>query len=558
MNQTAKKLYADNSSGLEGTEDVQKIRAIFIREAKSLSLALGALVLDIDRNPGHKKSIDQLFRAMHTMKAAAASVPGASSISQLAHECESLLDLIKQDLRPWTSDLLPLFLDATDKIVNAIEQVADGHDSGSGLEYTTLRLRDAISGAEHPLLPQDEYTSPQINEGIYVRPSVLDDLRDSLGSLIAVRNQLQSFAKHGLNSNDPESHDLMQIGRSLGSAIDDLAGKITEVRKVPLSEITMRLRRVGAELSHQLEKSINIVVIGDDLLVDRETSRSLQRALEQIVRNSCDHGIEAPNLRESLGKNPQGTVTVNFAVTGFGVQASISDNGGGIDLASIRDKATVLCSPETNLAEYSDEQILDLIFLDGLSTADEISNVSGRGMGLSAARTELTKLGGNISVSSQQGRGTKFILTVPHPSDESITRVIIARAGSMHVAIAVDRVVDVNKIDINSLATVERRLTAQFRGVTVPLSIFASDSGLGLQPVLELEGYAALMMVVSHRGKWHGIVIDGVVDQMEITIHPITSLVKKIQGVRGVAIIPGKELAYVLDPSDFMTGANHV
>jgi len=536
-------------------QDMEYLRNIFLRESQSLGTALASLIMEVDRSHGDKAALDQLFRTMHTLKAAAGAIPGARPISMVAHECENLLAQILESKKNWTGDMLPLFLEASDKIIEAIAQVSNGDAREDDVLAIIDRLQSHNSQTPQPFHVVSDIKPDALppDERILVAPADMDGLKGGLSTLISVRNQLQSLIKVEEARSRPELPQLIGLGRSLGQAIDDISGRIAEVQRVPLAEVAVRVRRVVTEISRQLGKQIQLTVTGDDIKVDREVARSIGRAIEQVARNACDHGIETPERRVSEGKPPSGSVDLRFSVDKNGVTAVIADDGQGIDTAALRHRIKDIPDHKSQFDDASDIEILEAIFIDGMSTAVTVSDISGRGVGLPVAKSEVARLGGTVAVSSKRGRGTRFTLVLPHPRDESVSRVLIARSGLFNFAIPVERVVDISSLDVRGIAVANGRLTTQFRGKTIPVGSPAEWTGMKAKSPLELPfSQSGLVLVLSHDGAWHGVHIDNVLDQIDVTTQSLSPLIKKIPGINGVCQIPGNDIAFIMDPCEFI------
>jgi len=539
-------------------EEIRHLRSMFIKESQSLGSGLGSLVMNVDRNRDNKENLDRLFRAMHTLKSAAAAVPGAEAVSTIAHECESLLSEIREENRPWTDELLPLFLEATDKIIQAISDVAEGTDIPRDTSDIVERLRNPSDPGPSPIAEPEPVDPTPTTEGFHVPASDMEALHEGLGDLIRVRNQLQNLIKQDVVSGRPETPQLEGIGRALGHAIDDLSERLRDVQKVPLAEVTVRARRIALETSRSLKKQVRVAVTGDDQKIDRQVARSLGRAIDLLIRNACDHGIEESTQRLAAGKTPVGNLEIVFSTGKNGLTTIVEDDGQGIDTASIRSKLRSFPTYAARFHEASDVDVIEAVFLDGISTSKSVSSISGRGVGLPAARMEIARLGGTISVTSRWGQGCRFQIDVPNPRDESIVQVIIVKSGLMNFAIPVDRIVDVGQLETRDIAVADGRLTVQFRGRTLPLGTSSNwASTPAISPTQLPFETAGLLLVLARDGAWHGIRVDRVVDQIDASIQALSPFIRKMPGIRGTCLIPGNQLAFVVDPGEFIGGVRH-
>lgn len=556
--------------------EMRQLQQIFLQESQSLSAALSALVVEMDRDPANRENIDALFRAMHTLKAAASSVPGADAVGEVAHAAEATIAMIRDGTLAWSQSLLPVFLEATDKIVEAINAIANGTEGMVSTDGIVSRLQDLAGSRQGS--SQDSaksLTAPAVNtsemnpnrppagntghkEGIYVHPSAIDALRAGLARLIGISNHLQGFTRSEACQRSAGHSELTAIGRMLSQAIDDLSQRISEVRKVPLSRVGARFRRVIAETANQLVKEIHVEVDGDELTVDRELARTLARCLDHIARNACDHGIEPPEVRKNRGKGQVGKIRLTLSVNQMGVTAVVEDDGRGIDTAAIRDRLRQMRDISPEQVEVPDDQVLDSIFLSQVSTSGSVSDISGRGVGLSSVRSEAGAMGGTVKVSSRSGSGCRFELVIPHPRNDSITRAVIARVGNWNCAVAVDRVVDISSAGETTICLVNGQSTVQFRGKTIPVVSFERATNGYAKENTPIELAGKLLLVMTHEGRWEALIVDAIIDQMDLIVEPVSPLVRHKNAFIGVASIPGNEIAFVLDPSNPVRGIHNV
>ncbi|MEL6813291.1 MAG: response regulator [Cyanobacteria bacterium J06598_3] len=258
-----------------------------------------------------------------------------------------------------------------------------------------------------------------------------------------------------------------QTARVIHRTARHLQRNLNQLRMRPLSDVTNRFPRALRELELKHGKSVDLVLEGEAILIDRNILESLNDPLMHIVRNAFDHGIEVPDRREQQGKEPTGTIAITAANRGGRTVITVSDDGNGIALEKIRDRARSMGLDAELLAEASESELLSLIFEPGFSTSDEVTALSGRGVGMDVVRNNLTQVRGDISVDTKPGEGTTFTISVPYSL--SVTRVMLAEGNRMPVALPTDMIEEVMVLDEADRYETDGREMFHYKGEAVRL-----------------------------------------------------------------------------------------
>ena len=326
--------------------------------------------------------------------------------------------------------------------------------------------------------------------------------------------------------------------RALHHATSGSAEAVQRLRTQPFADACRSLDRVVRDIATSTGKSARLTVVGEDIDVDRSVIAALRDPLLHLVRNAVDHGLEAPGDRERAGKPATGTVAVEATLVGSLLHVAVRDDGAGIDLAALREAAA-----DRGIAVPVEET--ELAFVPGLSSRPEVTAVSGRGVGLDAARARLEELGGSLQVTSRPGAGTEVRLTAP--VNLAVLRVLLVRAAGQVVALPTSSLDRVLQVERRALRPVDGQvlLSLGSRSVrAVPLA-----DALGFAPDPEAEGAGEVLGVVLPRTGDAALVTDGLLDELEVAVQPVPDRLAGAPGVVGVTVTPAGRPAVVVNPA---------
>ncbi len=336
--------------------------------------------------------------------------------------------------------------------------------------------------------------------------------------------------------------DLYKEGRNFERRLAELQAGIMEVRMVPLANLFERMQRIGRKIGRELKREVRIDTQGENTELDKLIVEDLADPLMHLIRNALDHGIEPPEERVAAGKPGEGVVKLTAAAQGNHVVVEVSDDGRGIDV-----KRTVALAVERGLvtperaAELTRREIFNLLFLPGFSTRTEVSEYSGRGVGMDVVKTNISQLSGVIDIDSQEGLGTKVVVTLPITL-AIIPALIVAVAGRTY-AIPLNNVQETLQLKANDVKTIERREVISVRGATVPL--------LDLRRLFSLPDEArpkTVYAVVAGAGQNRmALVVDDLVAQQDIVIKSLGRWLRNVPGVAGAAELGNSQTILVID-----------
>ena len=377
----------------------------------------------------------------------------------------------------------------------------------------------------------------------------VDRLAALAGDLIIAKNGLAELAAQ--IDNLPGGRPLGQALRARQIQLDRLVGDlhvtVGKVRLVALGPLFARFHRLAREIARSLDKPVSLDVEGGDVEVDKTIVDGLFEPLLHVLRNAIDHGIEPAEARARADKPP--TALIRFKATALADQVVIEvrDDGAGIDPASIRALAVQRGVLTQEAADGLDEQAsIDLIFTPGLSSANAISAVSGRGVGMDVVRDAAQKLGGKVIVDSRMGQGTtiRFIL----PITMVLTKVMVVTCGEERYGLALDTVVETLRVPAERVVPVRAGRAFQLRDAVVPL-VSLGDLVGAVAP----EGRSSERVVVARaRGELVGLAVDAIVDRMDATVRPMTGLLAGAPGVMGATLMADGAVLMVLNPAELI------
>ncbi len=333
--------------------------------------------------------------------------------------------------------------------------------------------------------------------------------------------------------------------QNLGRISGELQEGVMKIRMVPISQIFSRFPRVVRDLSRDLHKKINLVIEGEETELDKSVVEDLLDPIMHCVRNSVDHGIEAPEVRSEAGKEEEGTVLLKASNEGNMIVIQIKDDGKGIDVDSVRNKAI-----ERGLIHsskiISDEEAYQFIFDPGFSTAKAITNVSGRGVGLDVVKTQIEKLKGSVVISSEKGIGSTF--TIKIPLTLAIIQGLLVRVGSEVYSIPITSVIESQRINVSELKRIDNYEVMTVRDEVI--SVLRLNRLFNIKSAEESQH--AFIVIVGTSDKKLGIMVDALIGEEDVVIKPLTDQFVESPGIAGASILGDGSVSLIIDVSQLL------
>jgi two-component system chemotaxis sensor kinase CheA len=396
----------------------------------------------------------------------------------------------------------------------------------------------------------DDAAGPQ--RVVKVAQEKIDQLMDLIGEIVVAKNALPYLADRAeqVYGQRDLAREIKAQYAVVNRIADDMQRVIMQVRMLPVGTVFHRFSRLVRDTSRRLGKEVNLVIEGEDTEADKNVVESLADPLIHLVRNSLDHGIELPEVRAAAGKARAGTLRVTASQVGDRVSLEIADDGAGIDPDRVRAKAVErgLVAAD-RAAALSDREAAQLVFLPGFSTAETISDLSGRGVGMDVVRSAVERVNGTVELDSERGRGTRVRLELP--LSIAVTHVMAVSIAGRRFGIPMDAIVETVRIPAASIHRFKDARTTVLRGRVVGLRELADVLELDQRARPNAEGNVAVL-VIRGAGETVGIVVDDFLGTSDIILKPLDGFLAGLGGVAGTALMGDGSVLLVLDPRELL------
>ncbi|MDR9862163.1 chemotaxis protein CheA [Pseudomonas baetica] len=395
----------------------------------------------------------------------------------------------------------------------------------------------APAPARAPAAPPPEKPASEAETTVRVDTARLDEIMNMVGELVLVRNRL---VRLGLNSGDEA---MQKAVSNLDVVTADLQTAVMKTRMQPIKKVFGRFPRLVRDLARQLKKEINLELVGEETDLDKNLVEALADPLVHLVRNAVDHGIESPEEREASGKARGGRVVLAAEQEGDHILLSISDDGKGMDPDVLRAIAVKRGVMDKDAADrLSDTECYNLIFAPGFSTKTEISDVSGRGVGMDVVKTKISQLNGSINIYSTKGQGSKIVIKVPLTL--AIMPTLMVMLGNQAFAFPLVNVNEIFHLDLSTTNVVDGQEVVIVRDKALPLFYLKRWLVSSAAHEEQREGHVVILSVGTQR---IGFVVDQLVGQEEVVIKPLGKMLQGTPGMSGATITGDGRIALILD-----------
>jgi two-component system chemotaxis sensor kinase CheA len=426
-------------------------------------------------------------------------------------------------------------------------QPASGMQS-SGVPPSPSQPSTAKGAAEEPIrFGRRAEDSLSTSHFLKVHQAKIDRLMNLIGELTVAKNALPYLANRAESTGNPR-----EIARGIKAQhaiihriADEMQDTIMQVRMVAISFVFQRFPRLVRDISRKLGKEVQLVLEGEQTEADKNIIESLADPLIHIVRNSLDHGIELPEVRRSQGKPPAGTLTIRALQHGDRVVIEIIDDGKGIDPAYIKRKALdkgLITADQMN--QMTDREAVNLIFAPGFSTAEVVSDLSGRGVGMDVVRSAVEAIQGAVSIESTPGEGTSIRISLP--LSMAVSEVMVVQSDGQLFGVPMDHVLETVRIPRRSIRTIKRAQTAILRGRIVPLKSLNAALGIAAETLGNLDDELCILLVQTG-GELLGLLVDGFRETMAIIQKPLTGILSGLASFTGSTLLGDGSVLLILN-----------
>jgi two-component system chemotaxis sensor kinase CheA len=529
---------------------MDELMADFLTETQESLGELDTALVRLERNPQDRDTLSLIFRLVHTIKGTCGFL-GLPRLERVAHAAENVLGSIRDGELAVSNQAITLVLAALDRVKVIVAGLAATGAEPAGEDAELIAGLDALQSGADPTPPK-QAMPPAIEEApapseagtqgqtIRVAVDVLEDLMTLVSELVLARNQLLQLSR------SHESAVYAAPLQRLSQITSDLQEGVMKTRMQPIGSAWAKLPRLVRDLGHDLGKRIELHMRGAETELDRQVLELIRDPLTHMVRNSADHGLEAPAERRDAGKPDTGRIMLNAFHEGGHIIIEIADDGRGLPVERIRAKALSRgLASEAELAAMDDAQVQRFIFHPGFSTAAEVTAVSGRGVGMDVVKTNIEKIGGTIGLRSIPGRGTTF--TIKIPLTLAIVAALIVQAGGERFAIPQISVVELVRAGASGAAIERLDATPVLRLRDRLLPLVSLNDLLRLDATAQADA-ASTIVVAQVGGRTLGIIVDRVFDTEEIVVKPVSPILRHMTMFSGNTILGDGSVIMILDP----------
>jgi len=498
----------------------------------------------IDPDDISEEEFDKLLDQLHGdsapgAKTQTAPAPAASNSDDITEEeFENLLNELHGETAPGAkkapSPAEPVPTPVVEKAVEAPAQPAPA---------AVKDTAEVAPAAKKPAAEEKSPAAKQAETSVRVDTSRLDEIMNMVGELVLVRNRINTLEAA------LEDEEMAKAVNNLAVVTSDLQTAVMRTRMQPIKKVFGRFPRVVRDLARTLKKDINLELRGEETDLDKNLVEALADPLVHLVRNAVDHGIEMPDVREAQGKVKQGHIVLGAAQEGDHILLTISDDGAGMDANILRRKAVEKgMMDQESASRLTESECYSLIFAPGFSMKQEISDISGRGVGMDVVKTSITKLNGVIDISSEIGKGTTLSIKVPLTL--AIMPTLMVMLGDQIFAMPLVNVNEIFHLDLSRTNIVDGQQTIIVRNKAIPL--FYLRKWLASSFVPKDEPEIEHVVVVNVGTRRVGFVVDQLIGQEEVVIKPLGAYLQGTKGLSGATITGDGQIALILDFPELM------
>ncbi len=571
----------------------------FLTECRELLEQLDQDLVAMETSPADTELLNRVFRAFHTIKGTSGFM-GFQSVVALTHEAEDVLNLMRKGERKVSRRGIDVFLSVLDQLrrmfadirqntpheyelgelLGKIRQltqpeapdrpmlgeilVADGTISHSERREA---LKESVENQQRlgdVLIEKNLVTPSQIRDALQKQAAIsdskeeartirvdvnkLDEIVNLAGELVLERNRVAQLSRDFVARRFSEEQFEGVLGESsarLGAITDELQNASLKARMLAIDVVFRRFPRLVRDLCNTLGKEVTLQIRGEDTELDKTIVEQIADPLIHLIRNSMDHGFEMPAAREAKGKARKGTLRLEAHTEGDFIVVEVGDDGAGIDTNRVAAKAVERrIVTQSRIREMNPREMLDLIFLPGLSTAEKVSDVSGRGVGMDVVRSNLKRLGGTVELESELGKGS--VVRLKLPLTLAILPVLIVKAGSDTYALPLRSVVEILRVEQESVHRSEMGEILRVRNQVIPLGRIANVFN---HETSRQDDDRLRVVILSIADQKLGLVVDDFVGQEETIIRPLGSYLGHVPCVAGGTITGEGNIRLILDPA---------
>ncbi len=578
--------------------ELMELRGMFFEQATEVIDSLSGMIIKVESDPADSESLRSIRRAVHTLKGDSTAF-GFSDLTTLAHRYEDALDKVRAGNGVASRALIDLLLAGADALAAMIT-----HYRGNGPMPETARLIEGLSQlasetpssdpvvlaevvatnevpvvAAYQLDTEPEAKTEERRVGdrrsgsdrrsgvetqaltLRVESERIDTAMNLVGELIIQRSMISTLAAEIEASQEANENSrlLIEAVAVSGRILSELQESVMRMRLVAIDQVFRRFPRVVRDASVKLGKPLRMVVEGGQTEIDKSIVEVISDPLIHLVRNSCDHGVEMPDVRVAAGKPAEGVIKLTARRAGNQIAVEVEDDGAGIDPERIVAKAIEKRLIRVDeAADWTDQQKLALIFAPGFSTKEQVSDMSGRGVGMDVVKTTVDSLGGSVQLTSVIGQGSK--ITIKLPLTMAIVRAMLFDSCERRFALPLDSIREITRLRSGDVKTIDGHEVLRLRERVLPL--IRIDEVLGLRQVSERDPQARLFVFVIDLGDGRdvGIAVERLHGEQELVLKTVNDELIQSAVVAGASILGDGRVVLILDADEIVrqsTRRNH-
>lgn len=512
-------------------------------------------LLALEKDYGRRELLDEIFRVFHTMKSSSIMLE-FTDIANLAHLTEDLLDLMRKNTIQVSQESIDIVFELADTLAFMVKERAEkkgasGADWGAKASEFRARIEELKSSAPPETDQMSRKTVEGSNKGddwkasiptiekiqtVRVHIDLLDSLFNTVGEIIILRNRMETIVT------EIQSKELKSTLAEMSRLVSQLQDDVSVARMVPVAEIFEKFPRMVRDLAKERRKEIDFVLEGSEIELDKTILDAIGEPVLHLLRNAIDHGIESPEERQKQDKGMRGRIRLAAKRTENHILIEVEDDGRGIDTSHIRRVAVRkgFVKPE-EADSLQDKTIMNLLFHPSFSTAEEVTGISGRGVGLYVVRTSAKELGGTVEMTTQISKGTCFTLRLPLST--AIMQMLTVGVGEHIFGVPSDIVIETLDVKPEDIKQIHDSKALVLRNEVIPFTLL--HEALNVPCRREQEDCVAV--IISRGNKCMAIGVDTVLDQVENIVKPFDPIAQQFKGFSGGMILGDGRIALLLD-----------
>ncbi len=538
----------------------QELADAFVAESGDCFSVIESKILFLTGSPNDREAIDEVFRQIHSFKGNC-GIFGFSDLEKLSHKIESILEhIINGELTPERS-IFDAILSLTDIFVAAIDSIEKGGNPSVDALDLYIELLDAFvpedQKKENQNSPVTNLVGPTVvtpkesdskkaapstvapkRQDIRVDLKKLDQLNNLVGELVTVKTMVYEDLR---SSSEWEQSE--KTFRLLDRVTTDLQDISMGIRMVPVVGLFKKMVRTVHDISIKLDKKVKFEYFGEETEIDKTIIEKISDPLVHMIRNAVDHGIESAAQRKDSGKDPIGSVTLEARNEGGEIWIIIKDDGKGIDREAILAKAKSLGIVEGDGSDLSDQEVFSMVFLPSFSTAQKVTDISGRGVGMDVVKKNIEDIKGRIDISSTKGNGSTFIIKIPLTL--AIIQGMMFQVGANNFVLPIEVISESVRVSEEDLSTpLGDCEMVKVRGEVLPILKLHQLYSLQANSMKSTDG---ILVVVEYKNSKIALLVDHLVGQRETVVKPIPNMFKSVKGISGCSILGDGGMSLILD-----------